>query len=573
MPSQENPSASDLKLQALSLFRSARHAAGRQLLLNALLHSPVVAASAIADLAEANASVAEMRDLLAAAVKIAPEQPRLWQGLGRVAAIKGELERAIPHFSEARRLAPDDAEHALALGVALKHAKRTLDALPHLRSAHDRQPSATTARVLADAELDANHPELAHPLYVGLLAASPRDTTLRLRLAEVCSQLTDIPQALAILREGVALTPDSPDLHMAMAQALEDEGNSKEAEHSYRTVLTMVPEWPIALAGLVDVLGTEADPHLLDRARSLLSSPSTSMPDKALLGYALGKALDRQGHFAEAMRAWNTANEARESVAGTFSPESLARHLDALESAYGDGAHATTTTSPSPDLVFVVGMPRSGTTLTERILSAHPHVHGCGELPDLPRITYELGPDWPRRIADLAPEELEALKAGYLRSAQRNAPGDARVLIDKAPLNFFQLGLARTLFPTAKVIWCRRDRRDVALSIYSENFSPASSFSTSLAGISAYQDAEDRLLAMWQRVLDIPILVQEYEHLVISPEEGSRRLVDFIGLEWHADVLRPHEIAGTVQTPSRWQVRQPIHTRSIGRWRNYASLL
>ncbi len=563
------PSASDLKQQALSLFRSGQITAARHLLLDALGPSQAAASQAIAELAEANASAAPLLDILSAALQAAPEQARLLLAAGRVAMANNQPDQAIAHFRQACRYSPDNTDHALTLGAALARANRPLEALPHLRHAHALQPSAMSMRVLADAEFDANHPEQAQPLYAALLANQPDDLVIRLRLAETWSQLADSTRALTLLHEALPLSPDAPDLHMALAQAWEDAGESQKAESAYETALRARPGWAIALAGLIGVRGAKTGQPLLDQARVALESPTTPPMDKAPLGYALGKALDRQGRYADAMHAWDIANTARERTAGVFNPASVSQHLKALEAAHASGLPARTTSSPSPRMIFIVGMPRSGTTLTERMLSAHPLVHGCGELPDLPRIALELGQDWPARLARLSDEELEAMKADYLRSARRNAPAEAEAFVDKAPLNFFQLGLALTLFPDARVIWCRRDRRDVALSIYSENFSPASTFATSLAGIAAYQDADDALLGMWQRNTDAPILVQEYEDLALAPEDGARRLLHFAGLEWHPDVMRSHEVAGTVQTPSRWQVREPIHTRSIGRWRNY----
>ncbi|AUZ55608.1 hypothetical protein B1L07_11510 [Stenotrophomonas acidaminiphila] len=443
------------------------------------------------------------------------------------------------------------------------------EALHFLRLAHGLADTPVSKRILAEAELEANHPESAQALYAELLHTSPTDCTLRLRLAETHSQTADNQKAISILQQGLELTPDEPALHMALAQLLEDEGDGSEAERAYNAALRLSPGWPVALAGLIGVR-RQPDEELEQKALEILQSPTTHNADRAPLGYALGKLFDRSGRYPDAMHAWNIANAARTRTAGAYDPAALLRHLEYLETHYGGlQPHPPANDDQTPTVVFIVGMPRSGTTLTERLLAAHPFVHGCGELPDLPRIASELGPEWPRLSTSMPTEALQALRADYLRSACRNAPPGKRVFVDKAPLNFFQLGLAQALFPNARVIWCRRDRRDVALSIYSENFSPASTFSTSFEGIAAYQDADERLLRLWQRSLWLPILVQEYEALARDPGRGIRELLEFVGLEWHPDVLRSHEKAGNVQTPSRWQVREPIHTRSIGRWRNY----
>jgi len=490
---------------------------------------------------------------------------------GRLAAADGDFTSASISFSRACELSPGDPDCSLALGACLKHQHRVLDALPLLRSAHGQKPSNSTCRILADAEFEANHPELALPLFTHLLKTGPLDVAIRLRLAESHSQLGDNVRALEIIREGMKLAPGDADLNMAFAQSLEDEGDNLGAEEAYLSVLELRPAWPTAIAGLLGLKRAHASEDLIQSAQALLESPKTTFADKALLGYALGKALDGIKRYPEALRAWQIANVSREATEGSFDPQLLARHVQVLE----DNIPPPPTNHPPVipwQMIFVVGMPRSGTTLTETILSAHPAIHGCGELPDLPRLALELGPNWPELILQLPHHHLSTMREDYLRSASRHAKAGSKALVDKAPLNFFQLGLVQLLFPSARVIWCRRDRRDVALSIYGENFSPASRFSTSLDGITAYQDAEDKLLQMWQRTLSLPILVQDYEHLATDPHSACERLLDFIGLNWDQRMLQAHEVAGTVQTPSKWQVREPVHTRSIARWKNHSSL-
>lgn len=540
-------------------------------MLEALTTSPDEATAAIIDIVEGNRSAPPVRALLASALKVCPSDSQIQSCAGRLAASDGKFDLAIAFFSAAHRLSPSNPDHTLALGVCLKHQNRLHDALPFLRTAHHEQPTARSTRVLADAEFEADHPDLALPLLSQLLTSTPHDVSLRLRLAETFNQLGDNAKAGEIISAGLLLTPDSPSLYMGLAQTMEDDGNSSAAEQAYHAALTMRPGWPTALAGLLGLKRSKASPELLEIAQSLVDSAATPDNERALLGYALGKALDSKGSYSEALKAWNIANQSREALVGRFDPDWLARHVHTLETTLPASISPTGRNSDW-QMVFVVGMPRSGTTLTETILSAHPGVHGCGELPDLPRLTFELGPGWPATLADMSSQELASMRSAYLRSASRHARPGQKVLVDKAPLNFFQLSLAQTLFPSAKVIWCRRDKRDVALSIYSENFSPTSTFSTSLTGITAYQDAEERLLRLWERTLSLPIYVQDYAELASNPHDGAKKLIEFIDLKWDEDVLRAHETAGTVQTPSRWQVREPIHTRSIGRWKNYPEL-
>lgn len=220
--------------------------------------------------------------------------------------------------------------------------------------------------------------------------------------------------------------------------------------------------------------------------------------------------------------------------------------------------------------MFIVGMPRSGTTLVEQILSAHPQVHGCGERAGIAQIAGEIAriPQlrWPADAALLDPAWCRQRAAAYLEGA-----GDACAarVVDKQPYNFLHVGLLGLLFARARIVWCRRDPRDIALSIYSESLSPASAFATDLDDIRLVIEGQERLMRHWQAVSALPILEVAYEDVVADVETSARRLVAFSGLDWDDVCLSFHLSARPVQTLSRWQVRQPMHARSVGRWRHY----
>ena len=158
-------------------------------------------------------------------------------------------------------------------------------------------------------------------------------------------------------------------------------------------------------------------------------------------------------------------------------------------------------------------------------------------------------------------------------AATRNAPADARCLVDKAPLNFFHLGLVARMFPRARVVWCRRDPRDIAVSVYAENFALDERLATDLGDIGHYINLQTRLMRHWQAESPLPVMELVYEELAADPEPSARRLVEFAGLDWDPGCLEFHRSERGVQTPSRWQVRQPIYTRSIGRWHSHADAL
>jgi hypothetical protein len=304
-----------------------------------------------------------------------------------------------------------------------------------------------------------------------------------------------------------------------------------------------------------------ASAETIQLAESLLSEGRLDSSDTALLAYPLGRVFDALGDPARAFACWASANAARQDDAGKWRPDELESILGAQLST-GRPVHAARVCQQR--LVFVVGMPRSGTTLVEQILDAHPDVAGCGELSYLSDLATRL---------PLSPEPgretLEREALAYLDVAARSAASSARVWVDKAPLNAFHLGWVARLFPDASVVWCRRDARDVALSIFSENFSKTARFATDLSAIACYIEAQHQVMRHWQATLDLPILEVAYESLVSDIAAGSRRLIQFCGLEWDDRVSSFHSTGRIVQTPSRWQVRRPAYTDSIGRWRRY----
>jgi hypothetical protein len=216
-----------------------------------------------------------------------------------------------------------------------------------------------------------------------------------------------------------------------------------------------------------------------------------------------------------------------------------------------------------------VGLPRSGTTLTEQILASHPHVFGAGELQDIPNIVQSLGRRYPRAFMRLDERNLSALRRLYTTTIDSIAPAGIRYVTDKLPMNFIHLGLIAMLFPEARVIHCRRNPLDVGLSCFIEQFEMQNDFSTDLMNFGRYYLQYRKLMRHWHGALPLPCYELEYEHLVQDQETETRKLIAFCGLEWNDACLRFTETTRTVKTPSRWQVRQPVYRSSVGRWMNY----
>ncbi|MGI9465390.1 MAG: sulfotransferase family protein, partial [Aestuariivirgaceae bacterium] len=224
---------------------------------------------------------------------------------------------------------------------------------------------------------------------------------------------------------------------------------------------------------------------------------------------------------------------------------------------------------PSERPVFIIGMPRAGTTLCEQIIASHREADGVGELDEIKNLASQLAPQpYPAQVGQLGKNDIGNLAAKYLRRIDSLADRAALRVADKWPTNFLHLGLIAILFPNARIIHCERDPMDTCLSIYAENFSGVA-YSNDLEHIGAFYRQCRRLMAHWSNVLPTPVFNLSYEDMVENQEASTRDLLDFCGLAWDPACLEFHTTKRTVKTTSMQQVRQPIYSRSIGRWKNY----
>jgi hypothetical protein len=331
------------------------------------------------------------------------------------------------------------------------------------------------------------------------------------------------------------------------------------------------PEWVDPLGAAIALARGSAPEEQVRKAEMLLDSGR--LPDRqyAFLHHALGKHSDIAGDYQKAAAHWQAANLSRRMQDGGFERDAFAELIDATIVTFTADLIASFHAAALPDArpMFVLGMPRSGTTLVEQILAAHPSVHGCGELTGIVDIPVRIGMRWPQDAARTDSRWLREQAQHYLDTAARSVTADVLRLVDKQPYNFLHVGLIAMLFADARVVWCRRDPRDIALSIYSESFSPLSTYATDLDDIAFLIAQQERLMRHWQSVSPLPIIEMQYETMVCETETQIRRLIEFADLPWDPRCLDFHNSGRSVQTFSRWQVRQPMHQRSIGRWRNY----
>jgi tetratricopeptide (TPR) repeat protein len=512
------------------------------------------------------------------AAQLEPNSAAAHNGIGNMLRQTGELDQAIAAYLTAIRLKPDFALAYFNLGQAYRSAGRyeeALSAYGHVlkTDADDAEVHANMAVVLAEMrrfdEAMAAHARLA--------ALVPDSPVMHETLGEIMLRQHNAPAAADHFRRSVAIDPNRDSAWNGLGLALQSQGRFDEAAKCFRRVLELCPNAAIGLVyrHLVNTGRIAAGQTDIDRLTASLNEPDIPAVSRVAAGFALGKVLDEVQRFDEAFVRYAEANslvKQLQTAAGErYDPQIVQRQLEQTIDTFTPEffRQRRDWTEPSQLPVFIVGMPRSGTTLVQQIAASHPQVHGAGELHDIANILKTLG-GTDLKSAALA-WNRDAIKTAADRHLQRLRSLNATALriIDKMPNNIHRLGLISLLFPAARVIFCRREARDTCLSCYFQWFSIGNTFAYDLAHCGHEYIATDRLMDHWRQALPLPMIDLQYEDLVADLEGQSRRLFDFLGVPWDPACLEFHRTETTVLTASSWQVRQPIYRNSLGRWRHY----
>ncbi len=521
--------------------------------------------------------------LLAAqrSTNLAPQDPRTWSDLGRVHVRVREWSQAIKCFAHAVDLDASHADSWHNLGTALKKIDARERAFAALKRALQIDPTrAETYLTLGNLLVEAEQLEDAIQCFQFAATHDPTLARARSRLAQELSQQGKVKQAESLFRQSLGLDSDDVASWFGLGRTMEDLGQAEAALGCYRNVLRRQPGNGMALGQYMSLVKDDEEETMWQaHAQTALESVDTPDKAKSLLGYGLAKYHSRRKEYAQSAHAGRVANAARRQKSGVLDRAALTARIDHLIETYTPdffrqrGHFGVGTDQP----VFIVGLPRSGTTLTEQILSAHPQLHGAGELPTLSRLA-----GWALCDEDAVPwqaaaqlEEQSSLEHAhqYLEALRVGAPPWPRRISDKQPLNFFQLAFAALLFPNARVVYCHREARDNALSIWLENFNQDQRYATDFDDLAFFTAESRRLMQHWRTALPLSVLSFKYEDTVADLEGQAKRLIAFLDVPWDDRCLDFHQVERAVQTPSRWQVRQPIYTKSVGRWKNYCEFL
>lgn len=480
----------------------------------------------------------------------------------------GRRGEAITLLREALSISPREPIVLTSLAQALREAGAHREALECAQAAVDLDPAYADGHcTLGSAQFDARLVDAAAQSFRRALERVPRHVAAMTGLALVLRQQRRAAEAQAALETALALDPGCVPARSLLGELLADQGRFADAEAIFREVLTANPRFGFAYANIAAHRRmTSADVDWQRAVERLLEGP-LPVDQRISLCYALGKYHDDLGRYDEAFARFRDGNELNRSVTAPYDPARFSARVDRLLAECGgsfiDAAATHALSAETP--VFVVGMPRSGTSLVEQILASHPAVFGAGEIAFWDSAFDEAhAPDGRLDAARAA-----GLAGAYLERLQALAPHAQRV-VDKMPANFLYLGLIHALFPRARVIHLRRNPVDTCLSIYFQNFFSLGQYTNDLDALVHYYREYVRITDRWRALLPAAAYLEvPYEALVADQEAWTRRIVDFVGLPWDSRCLAFEATERAVITASKWQVRQKIDARSAGRWRHY----
>jgi tetratricopeptide (TPR) repeat protein len=554
---------------------------------------------------------AESRWSLKHCVSLRADWPEAHNNLANTYKRLGDPVRARQHYEKAIALRPEYAEGYSNLASLLNDngecdaaaaaAKRAIDINPQMIDAYLNLASIELTRSRpAEALRWLNSLQSFAPLHAGALCARAR--TLK--------QLDRLDEALAIAQQAVALAPRNADAHntlghilqslgrndealaafevaislpgvaaedamLSRASAFLEAGLKEESKREYQRAASAFPGSIKAIFGRSEVMQYKAGDADFARLETYLREGGAQpLNDRTAVHYALGKAYLDAGdpaHAFEHLRQGSKLKRDTFQYDASATATWMAHIAEVFSASLMERLSGAGVGDPSSVPIFVVGMPRSGTTLVEQILASHPEVQGAGELAAL-RLVVDGAGAYPDSALQLTPDRLTAMGRQYMA---RIAPLLTRSrLVDKMPANFLYAGLIRLILPNARIIHCRRDAADTCLSCYTKLFAAEQLFSYDLAELGHFHRDYERLMAHWRTVLPADRFIEvQYEDVVDDLPTQARRLVEWLGLPWDEACLNFHETKRVVRTASLSQVRQPIYATSKGRWRRYAPYL
>jgi tetratricopeptide (TPR) repeat protein len=512
------------------------------------------------------------------AIALKPQLAELYNNRGVTLQEMGRYDDALADYDKALELKPDYANAHNNRGATLPHLRRYEAAIASCETAIRLRPGFPEAHNNRGVALQ----ELAR--YEEALASYDRAIALKPDCGEAYNnrgasllQLKRVDDALESCDRAIELKPEYAEAYQTKGASLVSKGDMQQAESMFLKALELKPDYPDPIFGLVSIRKYQ-DPNHSDvrNIRGLLDKPGISALGRDCLYFSLGKIYDDCQLYDEAFECYRQANRIR-GTAVSYHRDRFAELTASLIDVFSKDflAQPLTFASDNESPLFIVGMPRSGTTLMAQILPNHRSIGAAGELPTMLEFV-SLLPEligsriaYPASVKHISPEIGARLINDYEKRLRRDIGAEVPRVIDKHPLNFMHLGLISMLFPKACIIHCTRDPMDTGLSNYFQRFTFFCDYSFDLPNIGYFYGEYARIMEHWRKVLPNALIEVSYEDMILNTEQVARRTLDALGLRWDERCLAPHTNPHAVDTASKWQVRQPIYRELLERGRHY----
>lgn len=545
-------------------------------------------------------------------LRLEPGNPQPLLNIGGSYSAEGKHQEACSFYNKALRIDPKSAETHYFMGLAWQSAGSPENASEAYRNAISIRPDYLEAlNNLGHIHVELGQLHEAKTVFSKLTSLYPNSADAHNNIGIVYGMMGKFEEAECSYKTAISIDPSFTDTLCHLGYMLIDNGRTDEAIEYFDRAISIKPEMETAIAGkavaferlgnineafrAIEPLITKGSHNLhavlayckislhyekpdpaIKLASTVLLEDDLSSQDASALHHLLGDLYDHRTDYASAFKQHELANNLSPC---TYVHEKYVNYIDRIIRHTNSELLANLPRAKHNfrNIVFIVGMPRSGTSLVEQILSSHPEVYGAGELLYIndivaANLTAENSDTYPEGIINLEQGDVDALAQKYIQSVEKFIP-DSTVLIDKMPHNYIGLGLISLLFPRAKVIHVKRNPMDNCLSLYFHHFNAMHSYSTRLNLLGKYYRQHERLMKHWKTALDIPILEICYEEIIDNFEFSAHNLVEFCDLPWSKKCLIFYKNDRFIKTPSYNQVRRPIYTSSVGRWEHYEKYL
>ena len=571
-----------LNLLGILCLESDRPDEAIELISRAVLETPNDA-EALANLALALKEVgrlAEAAQSLTQSLRHKSRNPVAHNNLGNILSALHRDEEAIASYRAALHIEPDYPECLINLAAALTNQGQLVGARAAASRAVQLKPqSAEAHNCLGDVFLKQTQNKEAAESYRKAISIRSTCVEAMMGLSAALKELGDITGAEKVLREAIAKNPRSAPPHNSLGVFLEQKGDSLGAAAHFRQAIALAPKYAQPYYQLAQLRDSALTAKEIGALQSFFDDAATTDDDRAPLAFALACVHERAGDYALAF-GFLAMGQAIKAKAAPYDDLKAADYYGRIQNIFAT-PFAPREEQPNgslhlPQPVFVLGMPRSGTTLTEQILASHRDIEGAGEMSliedTITEATRMNGSPFPECVPSLSGAQITELGDFYLSRLRKHA-ASARYIVDKTPMNFQYVGFVAAILPSARIIHCRRHPLDNCLSIFKLPFDNAHSYAHDLNSLGLHYTRYAKLMAHWGRVVPGRMIDVNYEDLVADLELQSRRLLDFLGLPFDEAVLEYYKTRRLVKTPSASQVRRPIYKESVAAWRRYETQL